>query len=174
MNSLGRKFASIVALPGIALLSSCGEVKVIKNDSFISSVNPVHEVVKVTIDKTSKIPMNCLNIKEPVFRSGLLVSDVERDVFKRAVISHLAPTQFPVKEECRFAFQLEVEEYDVQAFLVASRLIISLSAGIEDDLDQNLIWAAKYRLTQNAGAIPLDPISLSVGAISAAKKRIET
>lgn len=169
MNFLGRKFLNIPTLLGIAILSSCGEVKVIKKDGLISSVNPMNEVVEVTIDKTSEIPMNCLNIEEPIFESGLSVSDVERDVFKRAVIAHLAPAQFPVKEGCRFAFQLEVAEYDIQTLLVASRLVVSLSAEIADNLGQKPVWAARYRLTQNAGAIPLDPISMSVGAIAAAK-----
>jgi hypothetical protein len=169
MSSLSCKFASIVALPGMALLSSCGEVKVIKNNSFISSMNPVNEVVEVTIDKTSEIPVSCLNIKEPTFEPGLSVSDVERDVFNRAVIAHLAPIQIPIKEECRFAFQLQVAEYDIQTLLVASRLIVSLSAEIADDFDQSPVWAAQYRLTQNAGAIPLDPISMGFGAVAAAK-----
>jgi hypothetical protein len=164
MNSLGRKFLNISTLLGIAILSSCGEVKVVKKDGLISSVNPMNEVVEVTIDKTSEIPVNCLNIEEPIFEPGLSVSDVERDVFKRALIAHLAPTQFPTTEECRFAFQLEVEEYDIQTLLVASRLIVSLSAEIADNLDQNPVWAARYRLTQNAGAIPLDPISMGFGA----------
>ena len=166
MSSLSCKFASIVALPGMALLSSCGEVKVIKNNSFISSMNPVNEVVEVTIDKTSEIPVSCLNIKEPTFEPGLSVSDVERDVFNRAVIAHLAPIQIPIKEECRFAFQLQVAEYDIQTLLVASRLIVSLSAEIADDFDQSPVWASQYRLTQNAGAIPLDPISMGFGAIA--------
>jgi len=169
VNSLGLKLVNIFTLTGMAILSSCGEVKVVKKDELISAVNPMDEVVKVIIDKTSEIPMNCLNIKEPVFQSGVSVSDVERDVFNRAVIAHLAPIQFPVREECRFAFQLEVEEYDIHSFLVASRLIVSLSAEIADNLDQNLVWAAKYRLTQNAGAVPLDPVSLGVGAVAAAK-----
>jgi len=169
MNSLGRNFLNISTLLGIAILSSCGEVKVIKKDGLISSVNPMNEVVEVTIDKTSEIPMTCLNIKEPIFEPGLSVSDVERDVFERALIAHLAPIQFPTTEECRFAFQLEVEEYDIQTLLVASRLIVSLSAEIADNLDQNPVWAARYRLTQNAGAIPLDPISMGFGAVAAAK-----
>ncbi len=169
MNYLGRKFLNISTLLVIAILSSCGEVKVIKKDGLISSVNPMNEIVEVTIDKTSEIPVDCLNIKEPIFEPGLSVSDVERDVFNRAVIAHLAPIQIPMKEECRFTFQLQVAEYDIQTLLVASRLIVSLSAEIADDLDQSLVWAARYRLTQNAGAIPLDPISMGFGAVAAAK-----
>jgi len=89
VNSLGLKLVNIFTLTGMAILSSCGEVKVVKKDELISAVNPMDEVVKVIIDKTSEIPMNCLNIKEPVFQSGVSVSDVERDVFNRAVIAHL-------------------------------------------------------------------------------------
>ena len=50
MNSLGLKLVNIFTLTGMAILSSCGEVKVIKKDELISAVNPMDEVVKVIID----------------------------------------------------------------------------------------------------------------------------
>ncbi len=151
------------------MLSSCGEVKVVKQDSPLSSVNPLGELVRVTVDQSAEVPMDCLRLGEPNFGTELVVSELDRDVFSRAVKAHIAPFEIPVTSDCRFLFQLYVNEFETQEFLIASRLIIALSATIKDSSDSQTVWAAEYRLTQNAGAVPLDPISLGVGAVSAAK-----
>ena len=130
-------------------------------------------MVRATVDQSADISMDCLRLAEPNFGSELLVSKLCRDVFSRAVIAHIAPFQIPVMSDRRFVFQLHVNEFQIQEFLIASRLIIALSATIEDSSDSQTVWAAEYRLTQNARALPLDPISLGVGAVSAAKNTSE-
>ena len=151
------------------MLSSCGEVKVVKQNSPLSSINPLGELVRVTVDQSADIPMDCLRLGKPNFGPELVVSDLDRDVFSRAVKAHIAPYEIPVTSDCRLVFQLNVNEFETQEFLIASRLVIALSASILDSSDSQLVWAAEYRLTQNAGALPLDPISLGIGAVSAAK-----
>lgn len=167
-NRNASKFSTLF---GIALLSSCGDVKVVKDDSSITSVNPMNEVVKVIVDKTADSKIDCLKVHDPVFRFEQEMSVVERDVFSKALTAHLAPLQYPITPECGFNFHLDVAEYNTQDFLVASRLVVSLSAKIRDSVGSDVIWAAEYRFAQNAGAIPLDPISLGIGAVSAARNR---
>ena len=173
MNLLKQTITSFTILFGISMLSSCGEVKVVKHNDPLSSVNPLGELVRVTVDQSADVSIDCLRLAEPNFDSELLVSKLDRDVFSRAVIAHIAPFQIPVMSDCSFVFQLHVNEFQIQEFLIASRLIIALSATIEDSSDSQTVWGAEYRLTQNAGALPLDPISLGVGAVSAAKNTSE-
>lgn len=151
------------------MLSSCGEVKVIEQNSPLASVNPLGELVRVTVDRSADMPINCLRLAEPNFGNELIVSELDRDVFRRAIKAHISPFEIPVTSDCRFIFQLYVNEFDTQKFLIASRLVIALSASILDSSDSQTVWAAEYRLTRNAGAVPLDPISLGIGAVSAAK-----
>lgn len=169
LNLLKQTITSFTIILGISMLLSCGEVRVVKQDSPLSSVNPLGELVRVTVDQSADIPMDCLRLGEPNFGAELVVSELDRDVFSRAVKAHIAPFEIPVTSDCRFAFQLNVNEFETQEFLIASRLIIALSASIVDSSDSKIVWAAEYRLTQNAGAVPLDPISLGIGAVSAAK-----
>ncbi|MEC8694757.1 MAG: hypothetical protein VXX88_06285 [Pseudomonadota bacterium] len=169
MNTLNQTITSLIILFVILMLSSCGEVKVVKQNSPLSSVNPLGELVRVTVDKSADVPMDCLQLSEPNFGTKLVVSELDRDVFSRAVKAHIAPFEIPVTSDCRYVFQLYVNEFETQEFLIASRLVIALSASILDSADSQLVWAAEYRLTQNAGALPLDPISLGIGAVSAAK-----
>ena len=153
----------------MAMLSSCGEVKVVEPNSPLASVNPLGELVRVTVDRSAEMPIDCLRLAEPNFGNELVVSELDRDVFRRAVKAHIAPFEIPITSDCRFVFQLYVNEFETQEFLIASRLIVALSASIVDSSDSQTVWAAEYRLTRNAGAVPLDPISLGIGAVSAAK-----
>lgn len=154
---------------GMTILSSCGEVKVVEQNSPLAAVNPLGELVRVTVDRSADMPTHCLRLAEPNFGNELVVSELDRDAFRRAVKAHIAPFEIPITSDCRFVFQLYVNEFETQEFLIASRLIIALSARILDSSDPQTVWAAEYRLTRNAGAVPLDPISLGIGAVSAAK-----
>ena len=64
----------------------------------------------------------------------LVVSELDRDAFRRAVKAlYCAFRKFLVTSDCRFVFQPYVNEFETQEFLIASRLVIALSAGILDD-----------------------------------------
>jgi hypothetical protein len=65
-----------------------------------------------------------------------------------------------------------VLEYKVQEILIASRVIVDLEGEIKDSSGVTL-WKASYRFTENAGSVPFDPISIGIGAVSAARNSSE-
>ena len=159
---------------GVCLtITACGEVKVVDQTSEIQKLNPLNEVVTNSIDTGEVQDVACLQILSPIGGGESALSQVDQDVFSRATRAHLAPLEYPITPDCSHQFQLRVNQYNVQDFVVASRLIVDLSGEVRESSDGRVIWSADYRLTQNAGSIPLDPISLGMGAVSAANNSSE-
>lgn len=155
------------------IIAGCGEVKVVDKASKVQKLNPLHEVVTNSVDTGDVENVTCLQIEAPESLADESLSQVDEDVFLRATRAHLAPLNYPITDECPNRFQLRVNQYGVQDYLVASRLIVDISGDVIDKTDGRVIWSADYRLTQNAGSIPLDPISLGMGAVSAANNSSE-
>jgi tetratricopeptide (TPR) repeat protein len=154
-------------------ITACGEVKVVDRTSEIQKLNPLNEIVTNSIDTGEVQDVGCLQILSPVVGGEAVLSQVDQDVFARATRAHLAPLEYPISLECSHLFQLRINQYSVQDFVVASRLIVDLSGEVRESSDGRIIWSADYRLAQNAGSIPLDPISLGMGAVSAANNSSE-
>ena len=152
-------------------LYGCGEVKVVNDESSpISRVNPMSEVVEVETNVGSVSQLECLKLSDPAFLQDNLATD--QSVFVRATRAHLAPLNYQVTSECPNIFGLSVLEYKVQEILIASRVIVDLQGEIRDGSGTTL-WKASYRFTENAGSVPFDPISIGIGAVSAAQNSSE-
>lgn len=152
-------------------LYGCGEVKVVNDESSsISRVNPMSEVVEVETNVASVSQLECLKLSDPAFSQDNLATD--QPVFSRATRAHLAPLNYQVNSECPNIFGLSVLEYKVQEILIASRVIVDLEGEIKDGSGTTL-WKASYRFTENAGSVPFDPISIGIGAVSAAQNSSE-
>lgn len=162
-----------VLLIGTFLLSGCGEVKVVDNDSSaITKVNPVNEIVEIRKNVPSVSQLECLQLASPSFKFDNALTDGDRDVFARATRAHLAPLNYQIKNPCANTFRLNVLEYKVQEIVIASRVIVDLEGEIQDATGLTL-WNASYRLTESAGSVPFDPISIGIGAVSAANNSSE-
>ena len=162
-----------IGLLGLCLLSSCGEVKVVNNDSSpISKVNPMTEVVEVETTLISVSELECLRLTAPSFSEADPVTEADRATFSRATRAHLAPLNYQINSKCENEFELNVREYKTQEILVASRVIVDIEGDIQDATGTTL-WKASYRLTENAGSVPFDPISIGIGAVSAARNSSE-
>jgi len=152
-------------------LYGCGEVKVVNDESSsISRVNPMSEVVEVETNVASVSQLECLKLSDPTFLQDN--SGTDQPVFLRATRAHLAPLNYQVNSECPNIFRLSVLEYKVQEILIASRVIVDLEGDIRDSSGTTL-WKASYRFTENAGSVPFDPISIGIGAVSAARNSSE-
>ena len=155
------------------LLSGCGEVKVVdSNSSPIANVNPINEIVQIRKNVPSVSQLECLQLVSPNFKFGNPLSDVDKNVFARATRAHLAPLNYQIKNSCATTFKLSVLEYKVQEIVIASRVIVDLEGEIQDETGLTL-WDAAYRLTESAGSLPFDPISIGIGAVSAANNSSE-
>lgn len=155
---------------GLALgyLSGCGEVKVMDEGSPLASVDPINEIVSLKISDAGLSGIECLSIKKPALASDVTLNDGDHDVFESALKAHLAPLNYPTKENCPQILQLTIKEYRVRDLMIASQLIVDLDGDIKDSRG-NRLWSAHYRLAENAGSLPLDPISAGFGMFSAAK-----
>jgi len=152
-------------------LYGCGEVKVVDDESSsISRVNPMSEVVEVETNVASVSQLECLRLSDPSFQADNLETD--QSVFSKATRAHLAPLNYQVNSNCPHSFDLKIREYKVQEILIASRVIVDLQGEIRDRSGSTL-WKASYRLTENAGSVPFDPISIGIGAVSAARNSSE-
>jgi len=151
----------------------CGEVKVVKDgESSISQVNPANEFVKVQKNEPAVAQLACLNLLTPAFVSSTSATDEDKKVFARASKAHLAPLNYKVDVNCPNQFELRVNEYKVQEIVIASRVIVDVEGEVKNDSGMTL-WKASYRLTENAGSVPFDPISVGIGAVSAARNSSE-
>ena len=160
-------------LIGSFLLSGCGEVKVVNKDSSqIAKVNPINEIVQIRKNVPSVSQLDCLQLASPDFKFDNPLSDVDKNVFSRATRAHLAPLNYQIKNPCATIFRLSVLEYKVQEIVIASRIIVDLEGEIQDETGLTL-WNASYRLTESAGSLPFDPISIGIGAVSAANNSSE-
>ena len=159
----------ILLLAFIATFHGCGEVKVVKDgDSSISQVNPANEFVKVHTNEPAVAQLDCLRLVDPIFVSDGSVLEKDRAVFARASKAHLAPLNYRINTNCPDQFELRVKEYKVQEIVIASRVIVDVEAEVKNGSGLTL-WKASYRLTENAGSVPFDPISVGIGAVSAAR-----
>jgi len=160
-------------ISAVLILVGCGEVKVINDQSSpISRVNPMTEVVEVETNVTSVSQLECLRLIDPLFAETESITDADRTTFSRATKAHLAPLNYQIDPKCENQFELNVREYKTQEILVASRVIVDIEGGIQDAAGTTL-WKASYRLTENAGSVPFDPISIGIGAVSAARNSSE-
>lgn len=160
-------------LIGTFLLSGCGEVKVVDNDSSpIKKVNPINEIVQIRKNVPSVSQLECLQLASPNFKFNDGLTDSDKDVFLRATRAHLAPLNYQIKKSCATTFRLSVLEYKVHKIVIASRVIVDLEGEIQDETGLTL-WNASYRLTESAGSLPFDPISIGIGAVSAANNSSE-
>lgn len=153
-------------------LSGCGEVKVVDADSSFTKIDPLNEIIAVNSVDEGLSNIECLEIKKIASEVDVVLSDEDRKVFRNALMAHLAPLNYLVRPECSNTIQLKVKEYRVRDLVVASRLIVDVNGSILD-ADGNQIWSAHYRLTENAGSLPLDPISAGFGIASAMKNSSE-
>ncbi len=153
-------------------LIGCGDVKVVDAQSTFAKADPLNEIVAVSADHDRLDNIGCLKIKNVISETHVLFSDEDPQVFKNALRAHLAPLNYPVEKKCGNSIQLMVNEYKVHDLVVASRLIIDIHGSIQDAAD-NEIWSAQYRLTENAGNVPLDPISAGLGMASSVQNTSE-
>ena len=163
---------SLTILSALFQLSGCGEVKVVDAQSTFAKVDPLNEIVAVGGADKSLTKIECLAIKSVGSEPDVLLSNEDRQVFHNALRAHLAPLNYPVKTDCDNSIQLIVGEYRVRDLVVASRLAIDVNGSILNS-DGEQIWSAHYRLTENAGSVPLDPISAGLGIASAMKNSSE-
>lgn len=155
------------------ILGGCGDVKVVDDQSSpISRVNPMTEVVEVETNVASVSQLECLRLMDPLFAETDSITDADRTTFSRATRAHLAPLNYEIKPKCENEFELSVREYKTQEIVVASRVIVDVEGDIKDASGTTL-WKASYRLTENAGSVPFDPISIGIGAVSAARNSSE-
>jgi hypothetical protein len=157
-----------LVLTSLVILHGCGEVKVVDGRSGLAKVNPLNEVVVVDTSDGNPETLECLRIEEVVSTADVVLSDADQKVFENALKAHLAPLNYPINQSCKNSMQLIVHEYRVRDLVVASRLAIQLSGSISDH-SKAPVWSARYRLTENAGSIPLDPISAGLGIALAAQ-----
>ena len=153
-------------------LTGCGDVKVVDAQSTFAKADPLNEIVAVSADHDRLDNIGCLKIKNVISETHVLLSDEDPQVFNNALRAHLAPLNYPVKKKCGTSIQLMVNEYKVHDLVVASRLIVDIRGSIQDASD-NEIWSAQYRLTENAGNLPLDPISTGLGMASSMQNTSE-
>lgn len=172
MNKILRFFQSFgrqsLVITSIAILHGCGEVKVVNGGSTLAQFDPLNEIVIVDTTDGSPETMECIRIDQVISGPEVFLSDADQKVFYNALKAHLAPLNYPVNQRCENSIQLTVQEYRVRDLVVASRLAIQLSGSISDR-SKAQVWSASYRLTENAGSIPLDPISTGFGIASAAQ-----
>ena len=153
-------------------LTGCGDVKVVDAQSRFAKADPLNEIVAVSADHDSLDNIGCLKIKNVISKTHVLLSGEDPQVFNNALRAHLAPLNYPVKKKCGNSIQLMVNEYKVHDLVVASRLIVDIRGSIQDASD-NEMWSAQYRLTENAGNLPLDPISAGLGMASSMQNTSE-
>ena len=163
---------SVAIMISALQLSGCGEVKVVDAQSTTAKVDPLNEIVAIDALDESLTAVQCLTIHGVGSSTGVNLADEDRQVFQNALKAHLAPLNYPVKAECSNAIHLMVNEFKVHDLVVVSRLTIDVEGSIMD-ADGNRIWSAQYRLTENAGGIPLDPISAGLGIASAIQNSSE-
>ena len=172
MIEILKLFQSLIhrtlVLASVVILHGCGEVKVVDGASTLAKVDPLNEVVVLDTSDGSPETLECLRIEEVVSTPEVVLSETDQKVFANALKAHLAPLNYPTNQTCENSIQIIVREYRVRDLVVASRLAIQLSASISDR-SKAQIWSASYRLTENAGSIPLDPISVGFGIASAAQ-----
>ena len=155
-------------LASVAIVHGCGEVKVVDSESTLAKVDPLNEVVVLDTSDGSPETLECLKIEEVVSTPEVVLSETDQKVFENALKAHLAPLNYPIAKNCENSVQITVREYRVRDLVVASRLAIQLSGTIFNS-SKTQVWSASYRLTENAGSIPLDPISAGFGIASAAQ-----
>ncbi len=153
-------------------LIGCGDVKVVDAQSTFAKADPLNEIVAYSVDHHKLDNIGCLEINDVISETRVLLSDEDPQVFKNALRAHLAPLNYPIKKKCGHSIQLKVNEYKVHDLVVASRLIIDIHGSIQDPAN-NEIWSAQYRLTENAGNLPLDPISAGLGVASSMQNTSE-
>ena len=152
--------------------AGCGAVRVIDEDSRLSTINPLNEIVAVAVSERNVKSLECLSIVKADYLPGVYLTDEDHKIFFQALNAHLAPLNYPVRQDCQNEIRLNIKEYRVRDLLIASRLVIEISGSITDSKETEL-WSASYRLTENAGSVPLDPISAGLGVLSAAKNSSE-
>jgi|GEM_PF-1593235 len=153
-------------------LTGCGDVKVVDAQSTFAKADPLNEIVAFSVDHDKLDNIGCLKINDVISETRVLLSDEDPQVFNNALRAHLAPLNYPVKKKCGNSIQLMVNEYKVHDLVVVSRLIIDIHGSVQDAAN-NEIWSARYRLTENAGNLPLDPISAALGVASSAHNTSE-
>ena len=156
----------------MVIVHGCGEVKVVDSESTLATVDPFNEVVVLDTAVGNPETLECLKIEEVVSTTQVVLSEADQKVFENALKAHLAPLNYPVKTDCDNSIQLIVGEYRVRDLVVASRLAIDVNGSILNS-DREQIWSAHYRLTENAGSVPLDPISAGLGIASAMQNSSE-
>ena len=166
------KACSAVIMSSLIQLAGCGEVKVVDSQATIAKVDPLNEIVAVDTFDESLTAIECLEIRDIDSSSDVILADEDRQVFQNALKAHLAPLHYPVTVDCSNTIHLMVSEYNVRDFVVASRLTINVNSFITD-ADGKRVWSAQYRLTENAGSVPLDPISAGFGIASAIQNSSE-
>ena len=155
-------------LASVVIVHGCGEVKVVDSESTLATVDPFNEVVVLDTAVGNPETLECLKIEEVVSTTQVVLSEADQKVFESALKAHLAPLNYPIAQNCENSIQITVREYRVRDLVVASRLAIQLTGSIFNR-SKTQVWSASYRLTENAGSIPLDPISAGFGIALAAQ-----
>ncbi len=168
MNFQFGKIAKLLTVVVVLnTLFGCGDSKVLKDQKVIPFDTAKGKVFP-DVNGKGLGAVQCLRVEDLMMNSGIELSPQERAAFQRALVAHLAPLKYLVNSECKFRIQLSIQEYEIKEFIVASRLIINVGARILTENDEEL-WTAKYRFTENGGSFPLDPISAGLAVFSSAQ-----
>jgi len=168
MNFQFGKIAKLLTVVVVLnTLFGCGDSKVLKDQKVIPFDTAKGKVFP-DVNGEGLGAVQCLRVEDLMMNSGIELSPQERAAFQRALVAHLAPLKYLVNSECKFRIQLSIQEYEIKEFIVASRLIINVGARILTENDEEL-WTAKYRFTENGGSFPLDPISAGLAVFSSAQ-----
>ena len=162
----------ILILASVVIVHGCGEVKVVQNPSSLTTIDPLTEIVSVDILDPKGQRLECIRIADDLRTGSQNLSPEDRDVFIKALTAHIAPLNYPVSATCENTIQIKVTEYNVNNLVFASRLVIGVQGEVRSD-DGDVFWSARYRLSENAGSLPFDPISIGFGVASAAQNSSE-
>lgn len=162
----------ILILASVVVVHGCGEVKVVQNPSPLTTIDPLTEVVSVDILDPKVRELECIRITDDLGTGSQNLSPEDRVVFIKALTAHTAPLNYPTAATCGNTIQIKVTEYNVNNLVFASRLVVAVHGEVRS-VDGDILWSARYRLSENAGSLPFDPISIGFGVASAAQNSSE-
>ena len=162
----------ILILASVVVVHGCGEVKVVQNPSPLTTIDPLTEVVSVDILDPKVRELECIRIIDDLGTGSQNLSSEDRVVFIKALTAHTAPLNYPTAATCGNTIQIKVTEYNVNNLVFASRLVVAVHGEVRS-VDGDILWSARYRLSENAGSLPFDPISIGFGVASAAQNSSE-
>lgn len=161
------KVFQIICFNTCIILAACTDsVKIVDSDSLLARSNPMSETVFRENKSGDLDQTRCLGIKETQAYSEVVIQHEQLMTFDKALRSFLAPLNYPVIKDCDVKIQLMVRDFDRSNFIIASRYTIDIQGQVSDS-EGIEYWSAEYRMSENAGSLPLDPISAGAGIFTA-------